>query len=145
MSRHSVQTFVGWGGVTIKVNQISSEWETDIQNIHCQYLIIFLLWVGLSTYKTVQTPYYDGSSDVWSLVDKRMKQLSINGTEWSIFRSWSLFFGSFQWDGQSVGGGLVSQQPPGKWFRLQSPTYHILPIIFFFTDTQFAHERHKKG
>ena len=79
--------------------------------------------------------------------------ITLNGLNWSIFRSWSLFFGaSFQWEGQLVGGGLPYPGNPGKWFCLQSPYIHpmpcrIIPITYPSSasctkiyDTQFACE-----
>ena len=84
--------------------------------------------------------------------------ITLNGLNWSIFRSSSLFFGaSFQWEGQLVGGGLPYPGNPGKWFCLQSPYIHpmpchIIPITYALSasctkiyDTQFVCERDKKG
>ena len=58
--------------------------------------------------------------------------ITLNGLNWSIFRSWSLFFGaSFQWEGQLVGGGLPYPGNPGKWFCLQSLIFTQCPVISF--------------
>ena len=71
--------------------------------------------------------------------------ITLNGLNWSIFRSWSLFFGaSFQWEGQLVGGGLPYPGNPGKWFCLQSPYIHpmpchIIPITYPSSCTKIYH------
>ena len=90
----------------------------------------------LTKFGMVQHIIYAVPFQMFSTKENRMFGVMLisgwNGIEWSIFRSWSLFFGAFQSEGQLVGGGLVgwrSLATPESGF--QSPPsyqYHILPI-----------------
>ena len=72
---------------------------------------------------------YSTNSSLYSTYQYLFGVMLISGwksaIQWSIFRSWSLFFGAFQWEGQLAG---VATWYPGNPMEVVSP---LIPLFLY--------------
>ena len=132
MGRHSVQTFVGFKlGRQSKWIELQLGVMTGSINIwypHTHYVgdifseMIAFEWIIL------QRVLYNTNSPLYSTHEYLFGVMLISGwksaIQWSIFRSWSLFFGAFHWEGQLAG---VATWYPGNPMEVVSP---LIPLSY---------------